>query len=76
MRAPVPVTLVRVGDGAQRGAAIAVRDGGIAGRLGARAGELMLFRPDDHLCARLVAPTGPALRRAVLRALGRAPATG
>ena len=75
-RAPVPVTLVRVGDGAQRGAAIAVRDGEIAGRLGARAGELMLFRPDDHLCARLVAPTGPALCRAVLRALGRAPTTG
>ena len=48
------------------------RDGLVAHRYGLRPGSVVLLRPDQHVCARWHAPTVPAMRAALRRALALA----
>ncbi len=64
------VALVSDESGASDGTAVCDPTGALGELLGVSSGILVLIRPDDHICARLVRPDLSALRNALDTALG------
>ena len=70
--APVKVVIVQPPGSACAAPQWLDRDGLVAQRYGLRPGSVVLLRPDQHVCARWHAPTVPAMRAALRRALALA----
>jgi len=67
---PLDILRVRAPGIAPGGPCCIDREGLVAKRYDLAPGTLVLFRPDQHVCARWRSPTGEALRTALLTATG------